>query len=153
MLNISSALNTTMTWGAAPFVALSLLAWLIPEGHLVHVQAGFLAYSVMIFSFMTGTLWGGRLLTPDAQNGDAHALLLAIGSFLFVLAAATLAYFCGLILGLVLLASAYMALPFIERLSRLPFPSNYSELRRKINRTVVLSHVVIIVHAVQPHVA
>ena len=153
MQTISNALKTTMTWGAAPFVVLSLLAWLIPEHHLIHVQTGFLAYSVMIFSFMTGTLWGGRLLSSSTEISDPKTLLIAIGSFLFVLLAATLAYFFSFLFGLVLLLLAYLTLPAIERLSELPFPASYLELRRKINRTVVLSHVVVIVHAIQPHAA
>ena len=153
MQTISTALNTTMTWGAAPFVALSLLAWLMPEQYLIHVQTGFLAYSVMIYSFMTGTLWGGRLLSAATEKSDPKTLFIAIGSFLFVLLAAALAHFFGFLFGLILLLLAYLTLPAIERLSQLPFPANYLELRRKINRTVVLSHVVVIVHAIQPHVA
>ena len=153
MQTISTALNTTMTWGAAPFVMLSLSAWLVPEQHLIDVQTGFLAYSVMIFSFMTGTLWGGRLLSVSTEDKDPQTLLLAIGSFLFVLLAAALAYFWGIVPGLILLALAYLALPLIERQAALAYPSNYVELRRKINRTVVVSHLVIIVHALQPHAA
>ncbi|KZY67391.1 hypothetical protein A3742_12260 [Oleiphilus sp. HI0071] len=153
MQTVSSALNATMTWGAAPFVILSLLAWLVPEQYLLHVQIGFLAYSIMIFSFMTGIIWGGRLMTPSSEDDRPKSFLLAIGSFLFVLCVAVLTYLAGSLVGFVMLTAAYLALPSIEKISELRFPANYLELRRKINRTVVVSHVVICVHAIQPHVA
>ena len=152
MQTVSTTLNTTMTWGAAPFVALALLAWLTPEQYLLHVQSGFLGYSVMIFSFMTGTVWGGRLLSPSSEEQDSKILVLAISSFLFVLLAALFAYFSGFIISVSMLLFAYLALPAFEKFSKLPFPVSYLELRRKINRTVVVSHVVIVVHAIQPHV-
>lgn len=153
MLKTSTTLNTTMTWGAAPFVALSLLAWLAPEAHIVKVHSGFMAYSVMIFSFMTGTIWGGRIVGAPLLKDEAKPLVIAIAAFLFCLLASALAAFTGLLTGLLMMLFAYLTLPSLERASELEFPRAYLELRGKINRTVVVSHLVVVVHMVQPHVA
>ena len=153
MLKTSTTMNTTMTWGAAPFVALSLLAWLAPEAHIVKVHSGFLAYSVMIFCFMTGTIWGGRILGTTDSKDEPKPLVIAISAFLFCLLAASLAAFTELLTGMLMMMVAYLALPGLERASELEFPRSYFELRGKINKTVVLSHLVIVVHMVQPHVA
>ncbi len=153
MLKTATTLNTMMTWGAAPFVALSLLAWLVPEAHVMKVHVGFMTYSVMIFSFMTGTIWGGRVLGSAELDGEPKALLIAIGAFLFCLLASSLAYFFGLVTGFLMMIIAYLALPILERVSALDAPRTYLELRSKINKTVVLSHLVILVHLIQPHSA
>ena len=144
-------LNSTMTWGAAPFVLLSLASWLVPESMLANIQLGFVAYSALIYSFMTGTLWGGALTTHTTDENFSKTLAAAIAAFLFALAAGVLAFFLNVVAGLLLLMVAYAGLPTLERIAKLNVPTSYRELRGKINKTVVITHVVIIVHAVQPH--
>lgn len=152
MSNQATTLNSTMTWGAAPFVALALSTWLVPEKFLADVQIGFFLYSAMIFSFMTGTLWGGSLTQQPTMDDSTKPLKLAIGAYLFALLAAGIGYFFGATTSIGLMLIAFLALPTIEKVCDLPFPTTYLELRGKINRTVVLTHLVVVIHAIQPHV-
>lgn len=143
-----------MTLGALPFIVLSIGAWLSPPDLLSAIYLTFTSYSVVIFGFMVGAIWGAKLLQGSSKSLDEDNLELSSKSLsLSILASlfSMVALAIGGAPAATMMLVAYLALPHLEQYAHIEWPSTYFEMRSKINRTVVASHIVILVHMIQPH--
>ena len=71
-----------MTLGALPFIVLSIGAWLSPPDLLSTIYLTFTSYSVVIFGFMVGAIWGAKLLQGSSKSLDEDNLELSSKSLL-----------------------------------------------------------------------
>ena len=126
MTHTQTTTSRYMTLGALPFVSLSIGAWLVPPEALSYVYNAFITYSVVIFGFMVGAVWGALLVESSSatDTGDSdgarlrirnNALSISIFASLFSMVAIALLGVTALAMMLV----AYIALPTSRNMHRL----------------------------------
>jgi hypothetical protein len=135
----TTTLFRMMLGGALPFITIAVGIWFTPTVYTEFLSLLFLGYSATIFTFMTGTLWGAALTSPNYAATN-KTLLSAIVLFLAALLGFILGCLLHILLGLIVLTGCYLLLPLAERFAALPFPTAYKKLRSQINFTVLAGH-------------
>ena len=118
--------------GVLPFLALALAAW-SPTWQSLSVRA-FLAYAVVILSFLGGVRWGRAMAAGAGPGQFAVAVLPSLWGWLAWLALPPMAALAALAAGFALLAWSD------GRRDPLQAPASFRRLRRGLSAAVVACH-------------
>jgi hypothetical protein len=143
--------------GLLPFVSIATLVWIVPESLSASLIQFFIAYSAIILSFMAGTLFLLHALPakfislrneldPKAIE-SMHQTNLAALMVLSLLAC--LGLLTSSLVGAVILALGFWIFDGIEKRTLPPEFKPYLDLRSIIQRTVLVSHLTVIVFLIQ----
>ena len=135
-----------MYLGLLPFFFASVGPWVFAE-HGVQLSRLFYFYSVLIFAFLAGALWGAALFGElDKQRRHIHsAIIFSLWPLMSYFLPDTMA------LGLMLLG--YLLLLFWEKhFTNKLYPQWYQEMRHKITFIVLACHMLAIWNIVRSSV-
>lgn len=151
MTDRTTSIAKYMYWGAAPFVSAAFLVWVSPSYIAEKASIAFALYSAVILGFMAGTLWRPTTVEVNAMEppqpinkGNDIAIFMSLVAVFGVIASEL-----NLSLSIVILGIGYICLPKAESLSGISFERSYKDLRAIINRTVIISHLSVLVYQLQ----
>jgi hypothetical protein len=121
--------------GLVPFVLCLFFPWLITSRWDISPEQGFIFYSVIILSFLSGSLWRKDILAPNARS--------QLASIVFCLFA-YLCLLCPLSFSLIALPFGYLGLLITEYLlchnKEHAFSCQYFKMRVFLTLVVSLLH-------------
>ena len=121
--------------GLIPFIALTVMLYIVPAEELSKVTLAFMTYSACILSFMAGTLWGMNTARELSKGALIVTNLLTISAWITLNLSSQL-------IPLSLLAVGFIVSYFTERPYSLPnlTGSLYLQMRMRLTTIVVLCH-------------